>query len=188
MKLCDKLTATSNEQFLTELHQMLDNSNVHISWWGERLVTVNGYEESVTINQLASKFLRATALHRMNTSLPLQDRITYLGLWEKIQDLYAQSRLQLKLSCVYKILVPLLEFRPYCRACAGDPMACIEDWDDSGRKDDFFNFTPEEFAALWPSSEPARQGTCFPGGSYYGATREMVLGAASTIQTKEKSA
>ena len=152
---------------------MLERARVSISWWGERLVTVDGYEETITINELAKKFLTG---HPLRADAPsLKDRMNYYNLWTRVQGLYTQSDQKLKKMCAYRILVPLSEFRPWCRACAGDPMARIGEWDGSG-KDDIFEFSPVEYKTLWPQSEPNGK-SWSSRGEYWFATKEMVESA-----------
>lgn len=170
MRLQDKLSTTPSEQFRVELDNMLDRASVSISWWGERLVTVDGYEGSVTINELSRTFLRANPLR--NESPSLKGRIDYYNLWTRMQGLYNQSDAKLKRMCAYKFLVPLSEFRPYCRACAGDPMARIGEWDDHGR-DALFEFSPQEYKTMWPESQPNGKSWSSRGEFWY-ATKEMV--------------
>lgn len=38
---------------------MLDHAHVSVNWYGQRLVSVDGYEDAVEINELANKYLRA---------------------------------------------------------------------------------------------------------------------------------
>ncbi len=168
MKLHDKLMSMPAEQVVAELDQMLERTRVSISWWGQRLVTVDGYEETVTINELAEKFL---STHPFST-ISLKDRMNYYNLWTRVQGLYTKSDQKLRKMCAYRILVPLSEFRPWCRACMGDPMARIGEWDGSG-KEDIFEFSPEEYATLWPQSEPSNKSWGSRGEHWY-ATKEMV--------------
>jgi hypothetical protein len=153
MELREKLLSLTSNNTVAELNQMLNHTHVNISWWGQRLVSVDGYEGSVEINELALKYLRAAPFQR-DTESSLQDRLTCAGLWGRVQQLYTDSEAALGNTTVYKLLVRAKEFRPYCRACAGDPMAIIGEWEFSARKDSLFEFTPAEFKRLWPDTEP----------------------------------
>ncbi|OGN55322.1 MAG: hypothetical protein A3D96_03470 [Chlamydiae bacterium RIFCSPHIGHO2_12_FULL_44_59] len=153
MELRKKLLSLTSNNTVAELNQMLNSTHVNISWWGSRLVSVDGYEGSVEINALALKYLSATPFQR-DTESSLQDRLTCACLWGRVQQLYTDSEVALTNTLVYKHLVPMKEFRPYCRACAGDPMAIIGGWEFGARKDSLFEFTPAEFKRLWPGAEP----------------------------------
>ena len=158
---------------------MLNHTHVNISWWGQRLVSVDGYEGSVAINELALKYLEATPFRR-DAESTLQDRLTCAGLWERVQQLYIDSEAALTNTSVYEYLVPMKEFRPYCRACAGDPMAIIGEWDLSERKSGLFEFTPTEFKKLWPDAEPKGKSWVMGGGESserWTASKEMVESA-----------
>ena len=61
MYLHEKLNSMTPNNTVAELSQMLNRqTDVSISWFGQRLVSINGYEGSVTINELASKYLAST--------------------------------------------------------------------------------------------------------------------------------
>ena len=163
MNLHQKLALLSSENTVSELNQMLKQSRVSVSWYGQRLVSVDGYEGSVEINELSLKYLRADPFKR-DTESTLHDRLTCASLWERVQQLYADSDAVLTNTWVYKYLVPMKEFRPYCRACAGDPMAIIGEWEVGSRKNSLFEFTPDEFKKLWPKAKPQGKSWVMSGG------------------------
>lgn len=127
MELRQKLNLLTSNNTVAELSEMLMHAHVSISWWGQRLVSVDGYEGSVEINELALKYLGSAPFRRMSES-SLNDRLTCENLWGRVQQLYTDSHTALSRTLMYKYLVPMREFRPYCRACAGDPMAIMEEW------------------------------------------------------------
>lgn len=179
MELREKLISLTSNNTVAELNQMLNHTHVTISWRGQRLVSVDGYEGSVEINELALKYLRATPFQR-DTESSLQDRLTCESLWGRVQRLYADSEAALANTSVYKLLVPMKEFRLYCRACAGDPMAIIGEWDCGSKKDSLFEFTPAEFKRLWPDAEPQGKSCVMGGGASserWTASKEMVESA-----------
>ena len=179
MELRAKLQSLSSENTVSELSQMLDHAHVSISNWGERLVSIDGYEGSVEINELALKYLRAAPFQR-DTESSLQERLTCASLWGRVQQLYTDSNAELANTSLYKYLVPMKEFRPYCRACAGDPMAIIGEWELGATKDSVFRFKPEEFKRIWPDVEPNGKSWVMGGGESserWTATKEMVESA-----------
>jgi hypothetical protein len=181
MQLSDKLSSISDDNIVVELETMLDQAHVSVNWYGQRLVSVEGYEGAVEINKLAEKYLRADAF---DDGAGLQERLDCYALWGRVQKLYKKSDKVLKQTYLYQYLTPIREFRPYCRACAGDPMALIGEWDFSSRKTSLFEFSPEEFKKIWPNQEPDGKSWKF----YYGretmtevwtATEKMVRAAVA---------
>lgn len=152
MNINDKINSLTSANTVRELDRLLNQAHVSISWSGKRVVSVKGFEGTVLINTLALKFLKADAF---NTKLapPFQTRLECYALWDRIQWLYDESDRELSKSCFYKHYVPLREFRPYCRACSGDPMAIIGGWEFGAMRDQLVEFSPEEFKTLWPNTK-----------------------------------
>jgi len=149
-RLENKLISTNEAQMATELNKLLDKARVSISWWGERLVEVDGYAGSVTIDQLATEFLRVDP-RRRHVPPGLQERMHCYKLWDRVQKLYDQSYEQLKKTYLYRFLVPLLECPSNC--CREDsPMAIIGEWDED-RDRVLFNFTQEELDRYFPAEQ-----------------------------------
>jgi len=151
MKLGEKLTTLTGENTVQELNRMLKRTHVGISWLGRRRVWVEGYKGSVQINELAQKYLEA-APFKMESDASLQERLNCDDLWGKVQKLYGDSDEMLSRTLFYKYIVDYMEFRPYCRACAGDPQAIIG-LECGGRRTDIFEFKPERFKKFWYESE-----------------------------------
>lgn len=139
MELREKLISLTCNNTVAELSEMLNHSHVSISWRGQRLVSVDGYEGDVTINEVASKYLKASPF---NQDAPLQDKLDCDSLWGRIQQLYIESD---STSSIYKYLAALIEFRPYSRSSAGDPQAIIREWGvGSIIRNEISNSTPDE--------------------------------------------
>jgi hypothetical protein len=176
MRLSDKLTSISRNDMVAELGEMLNHARVSISWYGQRVVSVDGYEGSVEVNELALKYLKANAFQR-DGDPSIKERLDCYALWGRVQKLYIDSNDELNKTWVFKYLTPMKEFRPYCRACAGDPMAIIGEWEFGAKKDSLLEFTPEEFKKMWPEVEPQGQSWIMGGGERsekWTATKEMV--------------
>ena len=62
MKLTSKLNSIQRSQVVDELDKLLtrDNIQISLSWFGRRLVSVNGYEGKIPFDYLLLKFLKAT--------------------------------------------------------------------------------------------------------------------------------
>jgi len=147
-----KLDSLTSEEIVPEIAAMLKNGEdveVSIGWFGERCVSIKGYDSWVYINTLAQKFLQAPALNfEMPENVTLKDRLATDDLWTKVKDLYDES--DRKLSGIFKTIADVLEWRPYCRACAGDPLVVIQQWEIGGQRSKIFAFTQEEKDDLWP--------------------------------------
>jgi hypothetical protein len=160
MRLEEKLESISSNDTVAELDEMLDRAHVSINWYGHRIVSVEGYEDSVEINTFALKYLRANAFQR-DENPSLQERLDCYALWGRVQQLYTDSDNLLKKTLLFKYLTPMKEFKPYCRACAGDPRAILGEWEFSFKKDSLFAFTPKEFKKIWPDVEPLGESTLY---------------------------
>ena len=42
----------TQENTVTEINTMLDHAHVSVNWYGQRIVSIDGYESSVEINDL----------------------------------------------------------------------------------------------------------------------------------------
>lgn len=172
MRLEDKLSSIPKHQIVPELSKMLDHhSHVSISWHGKRKVTFREYTGEVEINTLANKFLQSAPFDR-DSNASLEERFECSNLLTKINDLYKKSNIELNKTCFYRFLTPMMEFRPYCGACAGDPMVIItKPWYQlfpglemrsccstcamiGAPEQTIFQFTPEKFKALFPKKFP----------------------------------
>lgn len=171
MKLSNKLASLTSDNMVEELSALLTNSIVKISWFGDRSVFIDGYEGEVTINELAKVFFKAKELDPKN-KCTLKDRIDCDDLWGEIQKLYDRSNN--KMSAPYSFFVHATEFRPWCRACAGDPQAIIGEWDSGGNRDQLFHFEPAEFREIFGDTvEPTSR--CYSStGKTWGVEREVI--------------
>lgn len=149
MELSQALTRITNDITISILSGMLDRAHTTISWWGERLVSVEGYEGSVPIDEIAQKYLHL-AIDKQNIHLSLQDKLDHYMLWGKIEQLYHDSNTKLSQSFVYKYLVLVKEFRIHMDAMSGSPLSFIRGSDLYEKRTALLEFTPERFEALWP--------------------------------------
>jgi hypothetical protein len=173
MHLQDKLASIKDENITSELSELLKSAKIRNSYTGQRLLEVTGYEGEVTINHFAQIFFKAPAF-RAENSTSLTDRLACDDLWNDIQKLYTESNKQLgKSSYLYQAFTLFKEFRPYCRACSGDPQAIIGEWDFGGTRSSLFEFRPEEFKTLFDGKDYVGRSWSIKG-EYWLATRKMV--------------
>ena len=190
MELQEKLKSLTKKNTAQELNVMFQSTcNVSISWWGERLVSIDGYDGAVTINELASKYLKV-GLVKEDQDIPLQDRLKYEYLWGKIEQFHIESDTILNSTWIYKYLVAWIEFKPfnfgcrgdragliqYCPGCSHTPQGLIRS-NCHQRRDELFAFTFDEYKKLWgdPSGEVTTvsiDGSSNP--TRYCATKEMI--------------
>lgn len=172
MSLVEKLSSLTPETAVAELDQMLKGVHTRISWKGERLLSVEGYEGETCINNLANTYLMAKPFQ--DYSCDLQERLDCDALWDRVSQLYKDSDTELKTMLVYSKIVPLLEFRPYCRHCAGDPQILMQDDPLVSARDRLYCFSPDLYKAYFGEKEAIGYGSG-PRGDYQMASREMVL-------------
>ena len=103
ISLKNKLMSIPNNQIVAELNRMLEeNSRVRISWWGKRLVSIDGYPGEVKIDTLREKFFSATP----------SSFVDHFILGIRIAELYEESDRKLNNTCFYRFLVPDHHFKP----------------------------------------------------------------------------
>ncbi len=172
MKLSEKLDSLTKENTVDELSIMLSFAQVSISWWGQRLVTVDGYEGSVAVDELASKYLKAEPF-QSGTKASLVDRLACESLWDRVKQLYTKSDKDLAGTRVYGYLVPIREFPLFSDLLYTKDIIREE---LGGKRASLFNFTPAEFKKYW--SPLLKYGISFTAGQLeterWAATKEMV--------------
>ncbi len=108
--LSEKLASIQNDQTVAQLKLMLPHAEIFISSWGQRMVRIAGYKEAVTIDTLANKYLQADPFQNHSLAT-LKDINDCRPLWGKFQTLYKKSDKELEKTCIYKFLIPALEYR-----------------------------------------------------------------------------
>lgn len=154
MKLDEKISYLKPDNAVQELTNLLDNSeNVKttISWWGQRLVSLDKFDGFATIDQVARKYLKASAFDIDNTERSLEDRLQADNLWEKVENLYTESDKELAKTRFYKYLVPLIEvFKIFSNA----PQKIFRDEISAMfYRNHLFYFTPENFRTFFGEDE-----------------------------------
>jgi len=145
MHITEKLESISKYETVFEINKMLDNAHVSINWWGQRMVTIQGYEGCVEINKLAEKYLYNKVLDINETDIHLQERVNCYELWGRVDELYTHSDEALKRTWLFKYLVPLKEF-----LFSSQAKVYIM---DSSKKNLCFAFPPQEFQSRWPDTQ-----------------------------------
>lgn len=124
MRLTDKLDSIPREHVVVELDVMLDHAQVSsISWYGQRLVSIEGYEGTVDVNELVAKYHSAMPRFRDGAG-DLKARLDYYNLWTKVKTVCKDNR-ALNDTWVYRFLVPMKERSYLCRGARPAPMEFI---------------------------------------------------------------
>jgi len=165
-----KLNSLQPSQIVTEIDILLKQEvTVSISWWGERLVSVNGYKGSVCIDDLARKYLKSNVFPENLTAtqvseLPsLEDRLKCDALWDKVKELYTKSDTAIKSTWIQWLVVWIREFNsPYnSEDILHNPPASIIRSNgilylcsSAGLRNACFEFPKELFIKLFPNEKP----------------------------------
>ena len=121
MNLSQKIESISRTETTAQLSKLLNDhkTQVKISWFGQRVVSIEGFAGTLTINQVAKKYLNAEPFKQSN-NLTLKERLECYNLWDKVEQLYMNSDEALnKCWRIFRFFVLLLEFRPWRRFYAG---------------------------------------------------------------------
>ncbi|QZA58567.1 hypothetical protein [Candidatus Rhabdochlamydia porcellionis] len=76
----------SNE--LANINQMLSSAQSHVTFWGERVVTVVGYEGSTSLDKLLKKVLCSSGQRSYFDDLSTQERIAGIEITNKLKSFY----------------------------------------------------------------------------------------------------
>lgn len=154
MRLSEKINSIPSDYPISELNQILEKKvQVSISWFGKRVVSIEGFEGTVTIDSIGKKYLNSSFSQKNRgwnkdiDTASLKERLGYYDLWGRVEKLYSDGDAVLGKTWIYKYLVWMLEFSPYCRHCAGDPAAIIGMGLD---REKAFEFSKEKFYEYWP--------------------------------------
>lgn len=171
ISLSHKLDSLQTDQIVPEMNALLQSTHVRISWWAQRMVSIDGYEGEVEINVLAKKCLQAPQFQD-NHNASLVERIACYDVCKKVAAIYQQSVIELGKTWIYWLLTPLREL-----ACSGADSMFIVSMSASSTTNPLFQFTQEEFKELWPDS-PERTSTLVHSGNgsieKWFATKEMI--------------
>lgn len=154
MLLSEILDSTPKNRTVEELNTMLDTASISISWYGQRMVSIEGFEGSIDINLLVRKYFEASP--KLDGGITnLKERVAFYTLWEKVEKV-CKDKSSLNNTWIYQSLVPTKEVvhslvRPTPRDfivthMKGINFPTIEEWS--------FSFHPTDFKQLWPSEEP----------------------------------
>jgi|GEM_PF-2710987 len=89
MKINDYLSAHDVAHELLATKILLANAHATLSCWGGRLVTVDGYEGSISVDELARKILCAASFRCTADDLTIQERVTGMEITNKLRHFYA---------------------------------------------------------------------------------------------------
>jgi hypothetical protein len=108
-----KIASIPDDRTVAELNPLLRKAQVFISWWGQRMVSIQGYE-ATTVNALAQKFLKATIFKRL-FSATKEEKVDCYFLWGQIKTLYENSDDAMQKTWVFQCLT----YRPYRKSWPG---------------------------------------------------------------------
>jgi len=148
MSLNEKISSLTSGNTVANLSSMLESAETSISWWGQRKVSIDGYKDSVTIDELASKYLEAAPFKRKQ-DVYLQGRLDCENLWKKFQQVYDKSDESLSKTWLYRFLIPLIEFRIFGRS----PQMIIKEENSAGKyynpRKNIFEIPREKFIQVF---------------------------------------
>lgn len=155
MHLRNAIRSINSDNWIDQVNEILDKAQVSINWYGQRMVTVEGYEGSAQINELVSGLFctHLEAATIVDPSLSIQKRFGCLNLWVRFEALYAYSDAKLNETRLFKYLTPFIEGSQSYRLSQGDPMAIICKYARVARLI-CFSFSPERFKQLFPNAAP----------------------------------
>lgn len=181
MDLSIKLNTLSEEHAVQDLNQMLDQAKVWISWSGERMVSVNGYEGAVAINEFAKAYL-LLSYSTIHPDSSLAEKYTCYTLWERVEKLYSDCDELVQSSLFFKYFIYWKEYQYEIHNGLDGRLMQIGDC--SVGKGTLFRFTPQEFRDYWPTEEPFGKATCWYDGGRFDwwiATKELVEDALKKL-------
>lgn len=73
---------------LSELNNLLINAQGDVSFWGARVITVSGYEGSLSLDKIARKVLQAGGKRSDSDDLTTEERIAGIEITEKLRNYY----------------------------------------------------------------------------------------------------
>lgn len=99
----------SNE--LVGLNQILSNAQSNVTFWGKRVVTVAGYEGSISLDELARKVLGAGEQRSDSDDLTTQERVAGIEIMNKLRNFYKVSDTKIaQRNCFTRLLNAIREF------------------------------------------------------------------------------
>lgn len=162
MRLDDKLRDVQANNLMFEMGTLLDGARVSVNWYGQRVVTVEGYEGSVKIDCLAKRYLEAEIFQsglstrerwQSDAHFSLQERLTCYVLWGRVKELYSNSDNAVQNTYLYRYLVFMKELIPFF---SSNQRVIIEKRSKTivSVKKVLFEFSPRAFQNMLPHIEP----------------------------------
>lgn len=81
---------------LSEIKEMLDKSKVKVTFWGSRVVEVQGFTGSIYLDDLAIKITEAGHKRSETDDLSLKERIAGITIVNKVKRFYTDSDSQME--------------------------------------------------------------------------------------------
>ena len=111
MKVNDYINTLNFSNELIGVNQILSNAQSNITFWGKRIVTVAGYEGSISLDELARKVLRAGGQRSDSDDLTTQERVAGIEIMNKLRNFYQVSDTKIaQKNCFTRLLQKIREF------------------------------------------------------------------------------
>lgn len=184
MQLTDKLNSISKSEVGAVFAELLFSK---INWCGYRVVSIEGYEGTVKIDDLASLFLSAlprcmednTGCNQEYRLFQFYERMRFYVLWGKLQEIYQFSDAVSRTGFVSSLLVDtegLLFPTSTTMSIICERERCYTQLRESLRQ-----FKSWEFRMIWPREYPKSKYSLNNGSTVCVATRDQAFRVAQKI-------
>ncbi len=110
-KHIDSYTISNN---LLTVNNLLKKAEATVSFFGERVITVNGYEGSFSLDELASRVALASEKCLESNDLTTEERVAGIDILYKIRNFYQVTDTKIsETNCFTKLLNWIREFTFY---------------------------------------------------------------------------
>ena len=137
MRLDDVIRGLSRDNTVAALQQVLNSAKVEISWYGRRVVSVEGYEGNIELRELALKYFAATPFQWPEENFTFSERWECYLLYTKIEKLFSDGAEAFENTWVYQYILPYKE----STSTSDREIICKK----------LFKYTPEQFRTTFPS-------------------------------------
>lgn len=142
MIISDYIDNNSFINRLEDLNEFIGKASSKVSFWGSRVITVEGYAGSYKLNDLSEKVLAIGRKFSEQDDMTLLERINGIEITKKLQSLYKQSDDELgKVNWFSRLLnwVSELSLYPYTTRF----------WVENSLKRDFRSFSEAKFKEVF---------------------------------------
>src|SRR5437762_1213206 len=98
MKLDAYLNQSNCESQLIDINKILDKAETKVTYWGTRVVTIENYEDSVSLHTFTKRLQAAAYKRLVNNDLKYEERVAGMEILSKLEKLYTNSDADVKKS------------------------------------------------------------------------------------------